>query len=112
MKEFLLVFRTDYISTPEATAEQMKAMTQQWIDWMTNMKQQDKLVTNGKRLHNTGMVVKPNLVTNGPYTDIKESIGGFSIIQAASYEEAAELAKGCPILTIGGNVEVREILQM
>jgi hypothetical protein len=55
-------------------------------------------------------VVKPtNVVTDGPYTEIKESVGGYTVVKADSLDEAVELAKGCPILTVGGNVEVREI---
>jgi len=54
-------------------------------------------------------VKNDNIVTNGPYTDIKESIGGYTIIKADNYDEAVEIAKGCPVLLTGGNVEVREI---
>jgi hypothetical protein len=58
-----------------------------------------------------GKVVKPNnLVTDGPYMEIKESIGGYAVVKADSVEEAADLAKGCPVLNLGGNVEVREIM--
>ena len=57
--------------------------------------------------------LKPgNIVTNGPYAEIKEILGGLSIIRAESMEEAAEIAKNCPILSVGGNVEVREIIPM
>lgn len=110
MKDFLFVFRNDYTALPEATPEQMQEMTRRWIAWMTDIQNQDKLVSQGKRLLNTGMVVKPGvIVTNGPYTEIKETIGGFSIVRAESYDDAVELAKGCPIYAIGGNVEVREV---
>jgi hypothetical protein len=58
-------------------------------------------------------VVKPNkIVTNGPYVEIKESIGGYTIIKADSLEEATEISKGCPILFVGGSVEVRAIIPM
>ena len=60
-----------------------------------------------------GKVVKPNnIITDGPYTEIKELIGGYSLIKADSLDEAADIAKGCPILKVGGNVEVREINNM
>jgi hypothetical protein len=50
------------------------------------------------------------LVTNGPFGDIKETIGGFIIVRAESADEAAEFAKGCPVLQGEGNtVEVRKI---
>ena len=80
-----------------------------WMDWLGNIAAQNKLVTKGNRLQNSGKILKSDVVTNGPYTDIKESIGGFSIIKAKSYDEAVDVAKGCPILQLGGNVEVREI---
>jgi hypothetical protein len=57
-----------------------------------------------------GKVVKPNnVITDGPYTEIKETLGGYSIVKAENLDEAAELAKGCPGLLTGGSVEVREI---
>jgi hypothetical protein len=58
-------------------------------------------------------VVKPkNVVTKGPYVEIAEAIGGYIIVNANSIDEAAEIAKGCPILHIGGNVEVRTVVAM
>jgi hypothetical protein len=109
MKEFLFVFRNDFTALPEATAEQMQEMTKRWMDWISNIEQKDRLVSRGERLHTSGKVLKAAMVTNGPYTEIKESIGGYSIVRAESYDEAVELAKGCPVLAAGGNVEVREI---
>jgi hypothetical protein len=58
-------------------------------------------------------VVKPNnVVTNGPYVELKEAVGGYSIVRAKDLKEASELAKGCPILQVGGTVEVRTIVAM
>jgi len=113
MKDFLFIYRMDYNVAPTGTPEQMEAMTKRWIDWIMGIAAQNKLTDRGNRLANTGKVVKPgNVVTNGPFTEIKEAIGGYSIVKADSYEDAVELAKGCPGLTVGGNVEVREISVM
>lgn len=113
MKDFLLVFRSDYSSTSNASPDEMQAMTKRWMDWMGGIAAQNKLADRGNRLALSGKVARPgNIITDGPYSEIKESIGGYSIVKANSLEEAAELAKGCPILTIGGNVEVREINEM
>ena len=110
MKEFLLIFRTDYKAMPKGSPEEMQAMTKKWMDWIGSIAAQNKLFERGKRLSFDGKVVRTNKsVTDGPYTEIKESIGGYSIIKVDSYEEAVEIAKGCPILTVGGNVEIREI---
>jgi len=110
MKDFLFVFRADYSVMPKSSPEEMQAMMKRWMDWLGNIAAQNKLTDQGNRLNASGKVVKPNnVIADGPYMEIKESIGGYSIVKAESLEEAVELAKGCPILTAGGNVEVREI---
>lgn len=110
MKEFLLVFRTDYSATPERTVEEAQAITLKWMDWIKSIASENKLVDRGRRLHNSGRVLKSeDVIINGPYTEIKESIGGYTLIKAESYEDAIALAKYCPILSFGGNVEIREI---
>ncbi|MHA4808850.1 YciI family protein [Flavitalea flava] len=109
MKDFLLVFRTDY-NTPKSSPEQLQATTQRWMDWIGGIAAQNKLTDRGNSLVPSGKVVKSdNVIADGPYTEIKECIIGYSIVKADSIENAAELAKGCPVLAIGGNVEVREI---
>ncbi len=115
MKNFLLVYRNDYNALPKTdrSPEEMQATMKLWMDWIGGIAAQNKLVDKGSSLAGGGKVVRPNnVVTDGPYTEIKELIGGFSIVKADSMEEAAELSKGCPIFATGGNVEVREINQM
>jgi hypothetical protein len=112
MKEFLFVYRADF-SAPQSSPEEMQASTKRWIDWISGIAAQNKLVDRGNRLFPTGKVLRPdNVITDGPYTEIKETLAGYSIVKAASLEEAVELAKGCPGLSSGGNVEVREINAM
>jgi hypothetical protein len=114
MNDFLLIFRRDE-SGKEAplSPEQMQAMMKPWQDWIGGLAAQNKLISSGNRLANEGNTIKPNnIITNGPYVEIKESVGGYTIISAASLDEATELAKGCPILFAGGTVEVRPIIPM
>ena len=88
----------------------MQAMTKKWQDWIGGIAAQNKLVKTGKHLSSSGKVVRANnIITDGPYTEIKKSIGGYMFIKGESIEEAVELAQGCPILTVGGNVEIRAI---
>jgi hypothetical protein len=111
MKDFLLVFRTDFKAIGTPSPEQMQALSKKWMDWFGSIAAQNKLGERGNRLVPQGKVVRPdNIVTDGPYMEIKESIGGYAIVKANSLEEATDLAKGCPVLTSGGNVEVREIM--
>jgi hypothetical protein len=69
---------------------------------------------SGEPLEEPAMSVKgkDKIVTDGPYVESKELIGGFYIIKANSLEEATELSKGCPVLELGGGIEVREIMKM
>lgn len=68
------------------------------------------MTLTGKQLSASGKGVRANgVITDGPYTEIKETIGGYMSIKGESLEKAIELAKGCPILMIGGNVEIRAI---
>lgn len=113
MKDYLFVFRNDFAATPSGSPEEMQAVTQKWMDWIGGLAAKNKLTDRGNALSSVGKVVKPdNIITDGPYTEIKELIGGYTVVNAESIEEAAELAKGCPILSLGGNVEVREIRVM
>lgn len=113
MKDFLLIFRSEYNETPIGTPEQMEANMQQWMAWLQNIAEQGKLTERGNRLARSGRVLRPgDVVTNGPYIDIKEAIGGYTIIKADSYDDAIGMLKGCPILMVGGNVEVRELDSM
>ena len=114
MKDFLLVYRTDLSTLPKgASPEQMQATTKRWMDWIGGIAAQNKLTDRGNRLFPAGKVVRPdNVIADGPYTEIKECIVGYSIVKANSIEEATELTKGCPILSFGGNVEVRQINEL
>ncbi|MBK9983943.1 MAG: transcription initiation protein [Saprospiraceae bacterium] len=114
MQEFLFVFRRAATNNePPLSPEQLQSMMKPWQDWIGNIAAQNKLVSAGNRLTSEGRVVKPgNVITNGPYVELKEAIGGYTIVRADSLDEATELSLGCPILNVGGTVEVRTIIPM
>ena len=109
MNDFLLIFRRDYLNAEaQPSAEQLKEHLQQWQDWFGSLAAQNRLSRPLQRWDGDGRVLKSNKsITNGPYAEIKESIGGLIIIKAENYEEALEIAQGSPILDIGGSVEIR-----
>lgn len=111
MKEFALIFRLKDISDFKPSPEQI----QERMNWLGSIAAQNKLVDKGNTLlpaPETAKTVKPdNIVTDGPYTEIKEFISGYIIVRAESIDEAVEMAKGNPIFKIGGNIEVREVLK-
>jgi len=113
MKEFLFIYRTDPAMIPQGSPEEMQAMTKRWMDWIGGIAGQNKLSAPGNRLEGAGKVLKPkNVITDGPYTELKEIVSGYSIVKAATLEEACDMAKGCPGLSVGGSVEVRPVNPM
>ncbi len=110
MEEFILIFRHQD-GSKIASPEQMQIWMKQTMDWMGGIAAQNKLVGgNGLSLENARIVGHNNIVTNGPFGDIKETLGGYLIVKADSVDEAVEFAKGSPVLQGEGNsVEVRKL---
>jgi len=83
----------------------------QTMDWIAGITAKNKYVSGtGLLFDDAKVVAHDKVVTNGPFGDIKETIGGFMIVKADSVEEAVEFAKGSPVLQGEGNtVEVRKI---
>ncbi|MBL0740530.1 YciI family protein [Chryseolinea lacunae] len=109
MNEFLLVIHRDLKSKDASPSpEQMQQAIKPFQDWIGSIAAQNKLVNPPKRWDADGRVVKQNnVVLNGPYAEIKESVGGLFLIRANDYDDAVEIAKGCPIIQWGAVVEVR-----
>jgi hypothetical protein len=106
MKEFLLLFRRP--DQNNASPADMEALTKKWQEWLGNLSAQGKIVQGPVRLNTEGKVLKPGgVVTDGPFVEVKEMLGGFIVVRAADMEEATTLAHGCPVLTINGSVEIR-----
>ena len=112
MQEFLVVIHRDITTAnPVPTSDQMKEAMKPYQEWIAGIAAQDKLVAPVKRWDVDGRVIKHvktrNHVVSGPYAEGKESIGGLFLIKANDYDEAVEIAKGCPIIKYGAIVEVR-----
>ena len=112
MNEFLLIFRRDFTTAAaQPSTESLQQHFLAWKEWFESLAAQDRLVGSPKRWDGAGKVVRDAKdVTDGPYAEIKESIGGMLIIKASDYDEAAEVSKDCPIFAFGGNVEIRKAL--
>ena len=110
MEEYALIMRHED-GKKIASPEQMESWMKQTMDWIGGIAAQNKFVGGTGLLFDDAKVVRPNnLVTNGPFGEIKETIGGFITVKANSVEEAVEFAKGCPVLLGEGNsMEVRRI---
>lgn len=110
MQEFILIMRHQD-GSKIASPEQMQEWMKQTMDWIGGIAAQNKFVSGTGLPFDSAKVVQSNkMVTNGPFGDIKETIGGFIMVRAESIEEAVEFAKGSPVLQGEGNtIEVRRV---
>lgn len=110
VKDFMLLFRMELNPAFQPTPEQMQAMKSAWGNWIGGIAQQAKLVSS-HQLGYEGIQLTANGNTQSGYA-VKEgqSVSGNLVLKAESMAEATEIAKGCPILHMGGTVEVRNTL--
>ncbi|GAB5402705.1 MAG: YciI family protein [Aureliella sp.] len=113
MAKFLFVYR----SSAEAemgeapSPEQMQQIMTAWHGWFEKVG--DALVDGGDGLLPTGKQVKSGgIVTDGPFIEAKEMVGGYSIVETDDIDGAVELSKSCPIFDGGGWVEVRQLAEL
>lgn len=110
MSEFVFLYRGG--SRPESPADGEKIM-QQWVSWMQDLAQKGHMKDRGQPLEDEGKVVRAKgTITDGPYAESKDLVGGYTLIEAKDLAEAAQLAGGCPIFERDGLVEVRPVMQM
>lgn len=108
MAKFLFIYRKSSESNANISPDEMQKIHQKWQNWMAEGLQKGWLIDAGNALKAEGRVVNAKkVVSDGPFIEAKEIVGGFSIIEADALDTAAELAKGSPILLSGGTVEVR-----
>ncbi|MEM1228413.1 MAG: YciI family protein [Planctomycetota bacterium] len=109
MSKFLFVYRDDADAMAgEPSPEQMQQIMAAWHAWFDVVGQ--KMVDGGDGLMPVGKQVRRDgVVTDGPFIEGKEMVGGFSIVETDTLDEAVEIAKSCPIFDGGGWVEVRQM---
>jgi hypothetical protein len=112
MAQFILFIKGGYEFYEGLTPEQIQQQIQKYRDWSRALEASGKLIDSFKLKDDGGREVVQRdgqLVVDGPFTETKETIGGYFTLNAASYEEAIEIAKDAPILAEGGSVEIRMI---
>lgn len=108
MPKFMFLYRDQADQRTPLSPEEMQDFLKLWEGWMQQCG--TAIVDPGDELLPTGRVLKAGSeVSNGPYVEAREIIGGFSIVTAEHYEAAIEIARGCPIAQVGGDIEIREL---
>ena len=114
MPKFMFIYRDPVESmNQKLSPDQMQANLQKWWDWLGQGQEAGWVTSLGDPLTPDGRVVQADKsITDGPYAESKELVGGYSMIQADDFDQACEYAMGCPIYESGGVVEVREIMNV
>lgn len=109
---FMMIFRFKPDFTNRPTEQELAAMKEQWGGFIGNIAISEKLIST-YRLGFEGKNIQSDLsTTDGILISDEKTVSGNMIVKANSLEEASEMAKGCPILNMGGTVEVRTITPM
>jgi hypothetical protein len=106
MNEFFLVFHRDDEIQP--SPERIQIYLKTWQQWLVSLAAQNILASQLKRWDIKGRVLNhEKKVTESAYTELNRAIDGIISVYATDYEEAKEIARGCPVLELGGIVEIR-----
>lgn len=111
-KKFLFVYRGSQAEAAsfKPSPEQMQALMASWGAWIGKFMQTGQMVDPGDALQMSGKVLRANgVVTDGPFVEAKELLGGYSVIKVDTYEQAVAIAKECPAHRDGNSIEIREL---
>ncbi len=109
-KTFMYLLRGG-VDDRKLSPEQMQKLTEKYMNYIQGLRDKGHFIA-GEPLEEEGRVVsgeRGGKVTDGPFTETKEAVGGYFLIHAQNFDEAVELSRGCPILANGGQIEVRPI---
>ncbi len=112
MNEFMLMFRFEPNFGYQPTESEMSEMHKQWGVFIGNIAIQEKLVSTHQLGYEGRQISADHSVTEGIFVCEKQTLSGNMVIKANTMEGAVEIAKACPILLMGGSVEVRSIIPM
>ncbi len=111
MSQFVYLYRGGEAGR---SPEQAQQMMQKWMTWMKELGAKGHIKDQGQPLERSGKLVKgkQKTVTDGPFAEAKDIVGGYTLVEASDLAQAVELSKGCPIFEVDGAVEVRPVMKM
>jgi hypothetical protein len=111
MEKYMFIFIGGDAS--KLSPDTQQANMQKWFAWVDKLTKANRYVA-GEALIPGGKTISgpKKVVTDGPFAESKELVGGFFVVQAKDLNEATEMAKECPDYELGGTVEVREVLKL
>ena len=112
MSEFVYLYRGGDRPTGQSP-EQAQQQMQKWMGWLKGLADRGHVKDMGHPLEKGGKVVRAKkAISDGPFAEAKDLIGGYTIVTAGDIDQAVDLTTGCPIFEAGGAVEVRPVQKM
>lgn len=112
MKEFMFIFKGPSYEDLSMSPAEAEANMYQWLEWVKQLKSEGVYVEGRPLIKERKLVTGKNVVTDGPFTESKELVGGYFIIKTDSLEEALKHTQGFPDYEMGGSIEVREVQEV
>ena len=113
MPRYMLLLHDNPASFADVSPEQMQKVIEKYIAWGNGLREAGVMHAGDKLTDEPGKVLRSNngnvRITDGPYSETKEVLGGYYIIEASSYEQAIDRSRDCPHLQYGGTIEVRQV---
>ncbi|MCG8607243.1 YciI family protein [bacterium] len=108
MSKYLLLLRGGEFK--QYSEAEMKDIVGKYMAWTEKLKN-DGVHIASEELKGGGQLlsVQNGQIVDGPYTETKEAVDGFYLIEANDYRQATEISKECPHLQFKGTIELREI---
>lgn len=110
MEKFMLILRGGNNMWENFSPEEMQRITERYFAWTDGLIKGGNLTGVGElEQHGRELRQVDGVMTDGPFVETKDAIGGYYLITAADYDEAVKLARESPIFAHGGFVEVRQL---
>ena len=116
MPNYLLLLHGNPGRPRPSSPDEVTARIKEYMAWTDRIRAEGRHKAGEKLTNDPGKAIRAGsgraAITDGPYAESKEVVGGFYIIAAGDYEEACRVAETCPHLKFGGGIEVRQIDRM
>jgi hypothetical protein len=113
MPKYMLLLHDNPNTFANISPEAMQKVVEKYIAWGKKLREAGVMRAGDKLTDEPGRVMRRKEgqvhVTDGPYSESKELLGGYYMIEADNYDKAVELARDCPQLEFGGTIEVRQV---
>jgi hypothetical protein len=108
-QKYMFVYHTPKSAPPrQPSPEELQQMFARWDAWKSKFA--SHIIDKGDGLKPGGKLLANGVVTDGPFPETKDIVGGYSIVQGESYEHALTIARECPVAQIpGATIEIREL---